>query len=527
MLAMDRLPTESGCDGFDYDRHVEQPIPLEAMDPVTTEGEPATTSSVIVLDHVSKRFGDFVAVHDADFSIGRGQFFSMLGPSGCGKTTTLRMIAGFEAPTEGRILLEGEDVSRTPPYRRNVNTVFQQYALFPHMNVFDNVAFGLRSKKFPKRWITESVGEMLEIVRMGDFAKRRPAQLSGGQQQRVALARALVNRPDALLLDEPLAALDLKLRQAMQLELKRIQRDTQVTFIFVTHDQQEALTMSDHIAVMSDGWVEQIGSPTEIYNRPATPFVAGFIGEANLLPGTLQGRQGDVATVAVAGGTIAVPNRRRPTGPVLVMVRPEKVHVGGTAPDQRAGGGAGDGRRGHLPRRHRARGDDRRRRHGDGGQPRRRSIARAACAPATRRGRAGTGRSRTSYPPPEATPRHPLIHSKSSMPSATEETDHDGIPSRAHPGGGLVLTRRAMLGRLGVVAGAGIVGPTLLAACGDDDDDERSGGGGGDSQRAVVRQLAGLHRRGDRRPVHGGERARLPLHRGLQRQQRVLRQGPG
>src|SRR5688572_13815542 len=307
------------------------------MDPVTPEGEEAPTSPVIVLDHVSKRFGDFVAVHDADFSIDRGQFFSMLGPSGCGKTTTLRMIAGFEAPTEGRILLEGEDVSRTPPYRRNVNTVFQQYALFPHMNVFDNVAFGLRSKKFPKRWVTESVGEMLEIVRMGDFARRRPAQLSGGQQQRVALARALVNQPDALLLDEPLAALDLKLRQAMQLELKRIQRDTQVTFIFVTHDQQEALTMSDRIAVMSEGWVEQIGSPTEIYHRPATPFVAGFIGEANLLPGTVEGRGAGMATVAVGGGTIPVPDAPGAATQVLVMIRPERVHVGRDAPSDGRG----------------------------------------------------------------------------------------------------------------------------------------------------------------------------------------------
>ena len=258
---------------------------------MTAQQDPGTGEDVIVLDHVNKRFADFVAVQDACFSIGRGEFFSMLGPSGCGKTTTLRMIAGFESPTSGRILLDGEDVSRTPPYRRNVNTVFQQYALFPHMSVFDNVAFGLRSRKVPKGEVTQRVGEMLEIVRMGDFTRRRPAQLSGGQQQRVALARALVNKPSALLLDEPLAALDLKLRQAMQLELKRIQRDTAVTFIFVTHDQQEALTMSDHIAVMSDGWVEQIGSPTDIYHRPATPFVAGFIGEANLLPGTVEARR--------------------------------------------------------------------------------------------------------------------------------------------------------------------------------------------------------------------------------------------
>jgi spermidine/putrescine transport system ATP-binding protein len=262
---------------------------------------------VIVLDGVSKRFGDAVAVHGASFTIVRGEFFSMLGPSGCGKTTTLRMIAGFESPTTGRILLDGADVSRTPPYRRNVNTVFQQYALFPHMTVADNVAFGLRSKKVARDSVARRVGEILEVVRMTGFAGRKPAQLSGGQQQRVALARALVNRPAALLLDEPLAALDLKLRQAMQLELKRIQRDTGVTFVFVTHDQQEALTMSDRVAVMNDGWVAQIGSPTEIYNRPTSAFVAGFIGDANLLPG------------------LAGPD-------ALLMVRPERVRVHREAP---------------------------------------------------------------------------------------------------------------------------------------------------------------------------------------------------
>ena len=257
-----------------------------------------------------------------------------------------------------------------------MNTVFQQYALFPHMSVFDNVAFGLRSRKVPKQEVVTAVGEMLEIVRMGDFAKRRPAQLSGGQQQRVALARALVNKPAALLLDEPLAALDLKLRQAMQLELKRIQRDTQVTFVFVTHDQQEALTMSDHIAVMSDGWVEQIGSPTDIYHRPATPFVAGFIGEANLLPGSVEGRAGGLATVAVAGGTIPVPDVPDATGSVLVMVRPEKVRVGRTRTAERRGGRSRHGGRGHLPWRHGPRRDDHRRRHRRGRRPRRRPVAR-------------------------------------------------------------------------------------------------------------------------------------------------------
>jgi spermidine/putrescine transport system ATP-binding protein len=261
----------------------------------------------IQLEGVTKRFGDYIAVHDASFDIHRGEFFAMLGPSGCGKTTTLRMIAGFETPTSGRILLDGEDVSKVPPYKRNVNTVFQQYSLFPHLDVTRNVAFGLESKKVPKAEITQRVGEMLEIVRMSTFARRRPAQLSGGQQQRVALARALVNRPAALLLDEPLAALDLKLRQAMQLELKRIQRDTGVTFIFVTHDQQEALTMSDRVAVMSRGWVEQIDSPEAIYHRPATAFVAGFIGEANLLHGMAADDQ-------------------------VTMVRPERVDIGTEAP---------------------------------------------------------------------------------------------------------------------------------------------------------------------------------------------------
>ena len=292
---------------------------------------------VIGLEEVQKRFGDFVAVHRAHFSIARGEFFSMLGPSGCGKTTTLRMIAGFESPTDGRILLDGVDVSRTPPYRRNVNTVFQQYALFPNMTVHDNVAFGLRSRKVPRDEVERRVADMLATVRMSDFARRKPAQLSGGQQQRVALARALVNQPSALLLDEPLAALDLKLRQTMQLELKRIQRETGVTFVFVTHDQQEALTMSDRIAVMSDGWVEQIGSPTEIYHHPATSFVAGFIGEANLLEGTLVEPGVDACTVEVAGSTLAVPGaapdvERVKGSSVLVMVRPERVRVETTEP---------------------------------------------------------------------------------------------------------------------------------------------------------------------------------------------------
>ncbi len=209
--------------------------------------------TVVGIEHVTKRFGDFVAVQDSNFEIERGEFFSMLGPSGCGKTTTLRMIAGFEQPTEGAIRLEGEDVSRVPPYKRNVNTVFQQYALFPHLDVAANVAFGLKAKRVRKSEIAGRVQEMLDVVRLAEFGKRRPAQLSGGQQQRIALARALVNYPSALLLDEPLGALDLKLRQTMQLELKRIQREVGITFVFVTHDQEEALTMSDRIAVMNEG----------------------------------------------------------------------------------------------------------------------------------------------------------------------------------------------------------------------------------------------------------------------------------
>ncbi|WNG85466.1 ABC transporter ATP-binding protein [Mycobacterium sp. ITM-2016-00317] len=286
---------------------------------------------MIEIDHVTKRFGDYVAVADADFSIAPGEFFSMLGPSGCGKTTTLRMIAGFETPTEGAIRLEGADVSRTPPNKRNVNTVFQHYALFPHMSVWDNVAYGPRSKKLGKAEVRKRVDELLEIVRLTDFAERRPAQLSGGQQQRVALARALVNYPSALLLDEPLGALDLKLRHVMQFELKRIQREVGITFIYVTHDQEEALTMSDRIAVMNAGNVEQIGSPTEIYDRPATVFVASFIGQANLWAGRATGRTNrDFVEIDVLGSTLkARPGETtiEPGGHATLMVRPERIRV--------------------------------------------------------------------------------------------------------------------------------------------------------------------------------------------------------
>lgn len=294
-------------------------------------------ADVIQLDHVSKRYGDFLAVNDVNFSIGSGEFFAMLGPSGCGKTTTLKMIAGFEQPTSGRVVLDGVDVSAIPPYKRNVNTVFQQYALFPHMSVFENVAFGPRSKKTKESDVRKSVMEMLEVVRLVDFAQRKPSQLSGGQQQRVALARALVNYPIALLLDEPLAALDLKLREAMQIELKRIQREVGISFIFVTHDQGEALTMSDRIAVMSQGVVEQIGTPAEIYRSPATLFVAGFIGSANLLPGTVTSTDGANLVVRLEiGSTVRVVRSGSENfavgSKVSVMLRPERIHPANSIP---------------------------------------------------------------------------------------------------------------------------------------------------------------------------------------------------
>ena len=291
----------------------------------------SSSTPVIEIDHVTKRFDDYVAVADAHFSIGAGEFFSMLGPSGCGKTTTLRMIAGFENPTEGAIRLEGVDVSRVAPHKRHVNTVFQHYALFPHMTVWDNVAYGPRSQKKDRTAVSKSVDEMLEVVRLTEFAQRKPAQLSGGQQQRVALARALVNYPSALLLDEPLGALDLKLRHVMQFELKRIQREVGITFVYVTHDQEEALTMSDRIAVMNAGHVEQIGTPTEIYDRPASVFVAGFIGQANLWRGHQTGRANrDYVEVDVLGTTLRArpgDSAIEPGGQATVMVRPERVRV--------------------------------------------------------------------------------------------------------------------------------------------------------------------------------------------------------
>lgn len=296
----------------------------------TGEGKYVTRGQgSVALASVSKRFGAITAVDDVSLAIEAGEFVALLGPSGCGKTTCLRMIAGFEQPDEGEVFISGTAVQTIPAHKRDVNTVFQSYSLFPHMTVLDNVAFGPRSRGVEKAMARRQAQEMLEIVRLGDFGSRKPAQMSGGQQQRVALARALVNRPSALLLDEPLAALDLKLRQAMQLELKRIQREVGITFIFVTHDQAEALTMSDRIAVMNQGRIEQIGSPEEIYGQPASVFVAGFIGSANLLPATIVGVQNDSVEARLAGGAAvsSVRNGRTFTEgqKVTVMLRPERI----------------------------------------------------------------------------------------------------------------------------------------------------------------------------------------------------------
>lgn len=279
------------------------------------------------LSHVTKRFDDVLAVDDLSLEIEQGEFFALLGPSGCGKTTTLRMIGGFEEPTEGEILLGDRDVSRLPSYKRDVNTVFQSYALFPHLSIFENVAFGLRRRGEKGDEVKRRVGDALALVDLGAFEKRKPSQLSGGQQQRVALARALVNRPRVLLLDEPLGALDLKLRKQMQLELKRIQHEVGITFVHVTHDQEEAMTMADRIAVMADGHIEQLGSPTELYETPRTAFVASFLGVSNLIDAEV--KDGQVVTLngivlQVAPGAI-----NGHSGPISLGIRPEKIRVGG------------------------------------------------------------------------------------------------------------------------------------------------------------------------------------------------------
>ncbi|MFF3906494.1 ABC transporter ATP-binding protein [Streptomyces sp. NPDC001848] len=297
----------------------------------TLSPPPATAGPAITLVDVVKDFGgvgDTAAVRGVNLTIGDGEFFSLLGPSGCGKTTTLRMIAGFEEPSSGQILLHGRDMVGVAANRRDINMVFQSYALFPHLSVADNVAFGLRRRRVPKDEIHDRVDRILNTVELADKADRRPRELSGGQQQRVALARALVNRPRALLLDEPLGALDLKLRQSMQLELKRIQREVGLTFIYVTHDQAEALTMSDRIAVMNGGLIEQVAPPQEVYERPATAFVAGFIGTSNLISGRLTstGPEGGVIDLD-DGQRITVPVSAAPGAgaDVRLTVRPEKI----------------------------------------------------------------------------------------------------------------------------------------------------------------------------------------------------------
>ena len=276
---------------------------------------------------VTKRFGRAVAVDDLTLTVPQGSFFALLGPSGCGKTTTLRMVAGLEQPTEGQVLLGDTDVTGTKPYQRPVNTVFQSYALFPHLDVFDNVAFGLRRRR--SKTVTKEVDDVLELVQLGALAHRRPAQLSGGQQQRVALARAIVNRPSVLLLDEPLGALDLKLRRQMQVELKRIQTEVGLTFVHVTHDQEEAMTMADTIAVMNGGRIEQLGAPAELYELPRTTFAANFLGQSNLLAATVTGTSGDDLLLDVHGCRLVLPRARAATqtGRLWLGVRPEKLRV--------------------------------------------------------------------------------------------------------------------------------------------------------------------------------------------------------
>ncbi len=280
-------------------------------------------SEAVRFDGVTKRFGATTAVDHLTLTIEQGEFFSLLGPSGCGKTTTLRMVAGFEKPTEGEIFLDGEPVAAVPPYKRNVNTVFQSYALFDHLDVERNVGFGLKRRKVAKAEIARRVGEALELVQLTGREKSRPSELSGGQKQRVALARALVNRPSVLLLDEPLGALDLKLRKQMQVELKAIQREVGITFLYVTHDQEEALAMSDRIAVMDHGIVQQCGSPEEVYERPRVPFVAGFMGISNLMEGQAEG-----TGVRLGNGELCeapVPDDCASGSTVQLSVRPEKI----------------------------------------------------------------------------------------------------------------------------------------------------------------------------------------------------------
>jgi spermidine/putrescine transport system ATP-binding protein len=289
----------------------------------------AEDTPAIAIRHVTKKFGDSIAVDDIDLQLGQGEFFALLGPSGCGKTTTLRMVGGFELPTLGNIYLDGADVTMLPPYKRDVNTVFQSYALFPHLTVSDNVAFGLKRKKVPTDQIRTKVDQMLDLVGLGSFGRRKPTQLSGGQQQRVALARALVNEPKVLLLDEPMGALDAKIRKSMQIELKRIQQEVGITFLYVTHDQNEAMSMADRLAVMNGGRIEGIGAPHRVYDRPATQFVAEFLGTCNVIQPTESGgvlRLPDGSALEVDGLEADGSHGRLPEA-ARVGIRPEKLVV--------------------------------------------------------------------------------------------------------------------------------------------------------------------------------------------------------
>jgi spermidine/putrescine transport system ATP-binding protein len=291
-------------------------------------GAPEARGDAVSLTGISKRYGSFTAVHPLDLAVPAGSFFALLGASGCGKTTTLRMIAGLETPTSGTVRLGGQDVTALPPYKRPVNTVFQNYALFPHLDIYENVAFGLRRRGI--RSVKKQVGDMLDLVQLGALARRRPHQLSGGQQQRVAVARALINQPEVLLLDEPLGALDLKLRRQMQLELKRIQTEVGVTFVHVTHDQEEAMTMADTVAVMNAGRVEQMGAPADLYENPSSTFVANFLGTSNLIAAEVTAVGGGEIQLVSAGRTLTLPAARCAArvaagGKVLAGVRPEKI----------------------------------------------------------------------------------------------------------------------------------------------------------------------------------------------------------
>jgi spermidine/putrescine transport system ATP-binding protein len=301
---------------------------VESAGETGTAGDGSEPTPCVELRSVTKRFGELVAVDDLSLAIPEGDFFTLLGPSGCGKTTTLRMVAGFEEATNGRVLIDGDDVAGVPPYKRPTNTVFQSYALFPHLSVKDNVAFGLKRQKVDRAEIERQVAKELERVGLVREANRRPAQLSGGQQQRVALARALVNLPKVLLLDEPLGALDLKLRKGLQVQLKQIQRDVGITFVYVTHDQEEALTMSDRIAVMNRGRIEQVGDPEQVYDKPATSFVAGFIGVSNLMPGVVRSSGANGEVQLDSGVTVNADVNGLPVGERCnAVVRPEKLGI--------------------------------------------------------------------------------------------------------------------------------------------------------------------------------------------------------